>query len=351
MNFAKNKRISDVYFSGGFFHHITNEKKGKKQTVNVSFQKDGKNWYIPAIYICPKGIVADICVETDYNEYCSFIKSFTDENGEIRSDLSTTEYLFQERNNPLNHSFDARLLRNKKTILCSQMQSIVYLPDNTDDKEALRLVKHYKLNQSSCWSIYRICFPCYTKSNVTTLAIQIKAPYDFVTASKFSIAAGEKTTIIHPVTKKEYLLEAVSLTDEVFRFSNSSHTMPQHYKMLRYTLTPEPPSMDYIVRDVLNSDPIIPQNQIYEFLPDASQSLAIIGGADGPSVLFAICETKDKRIHTVCSALHFEPKENVKWKFAFTIKIQEDKTITIKGGKDELWQSWKDVLTEGSTTY
>ncbi len=351
MHLKKNRRVSDVYFSGGFFHHIANEKKGTKTSVNISFTKDGKNWFIPAYYSCPKGIVTDICVETDFGEYTSFLKGFYDADGNPRADLTDEEYRLQEQNNPLNHHFETRLLRNKKTILFNQMQAIVYVPDNIDNKEALRLVKHYKLNQNSCWSFYRVSFPCNTRNTPRSLAIKLCAVYDFITAAKFRIAPGEKTEIIHPVTKTVYALEALSLTDESFSFGDPNYKIPSHYKMLRYSLTPAPVNIDYFVRDTKNSDAIKLTDVRYDYLPAASQSVAVIGGADGPSVLFSAPKTPEKCIHTVCSALHFEPVKDVKWKFIFMIKTKEDKTITIKGSRDDVWPSWKDNSTEISTIY
>lgn len=351
MHFKKNGRVSDVYFSGGFFHHIANEKKGKKTAVNISFTKDGKKWLIPAYYSCPHGIVTDICVETDYGEYASFLKEFSDENGNPKDCLTGEEYRLQEQKNPLNHYFDARLLRNKKTIPPQQMQAVYYTPENTDNKEAVRLVKYYKLNENSCWSFYRISFPCNTRSTPSALAIKLCAVFDFVTAAKFSIAPGEKKQIIHPLTKEAHTLEALSLSDESFTFGASDTVMPSHYKMLSFTLSPEITDSDYFVRDTKSSDPIKPSDAQYDYTPEASQAIAVIGGADGPTAVFATPKSTEKRTHTVCSALHFEPPKDVMWKFIFLIKTKEDKTVTIKGGRYDLWQDLKDESALISTQY
>ena len=337
MHFIKTKSISEVYFSGGFFHHIQNEKKGQRTSVNINFTKDRKNWYIPAFYTCPKGIVFDVCVQTSYAGFKNYIANL-DTDTEIK--------------NPMEHNFNSRLIRNKKMIMCQQLQCITYTPDNTDCKEALKLVKHYKLSVDSCWSIYRLCFPCHTKSKTEILSLQILAETEFITAAMFRISEGDEIQIHHPVTGKDYTLKALSITDESFNFGNTEYTYPSHYKMLRYSLSPEPDDLGFIVRDTANSDPVKKPAAEYRLIPESSCSIGIIGGADGPDVVTAgHAPSESERAYTVCSALHFSPPDDVLWKFIFMTKTQEDRTISIKRSEKDPWQSWKDASKDHSTLY
>ncbi len=337
MHFIKTKKISEVYFSGGFFHHIQNEKKGKRTSVNINFKKDGKNWYIPAYYTCPKGIVFDVCVKTSYGSYQKYIAN-------LGTDTEIT--------NPTEHNFNSRIIRNKKMITCQQLQCIIYTPDNPDNKEALRLVKHYKLPSDCCWSIYRLTFPCNTRSQTEILSVQILAEPEFITAAMFKAVVGEEIQIHNPVTGKDYTLKALSITDESFSFSNTDYDTPSHYKMLRYTLTPEPDDLGFLIRDTANSDLVRRPVAECRSIPESSCSIGIIGGADGPEMITAGQATdEDNRAYTVCSALHFTPPADVLWKFIFMTKTQEDRTISIKRSEKDPWQNWKNASKDHSTLY
>lgn len=355
MHFRKNKRITDVYFSGSFFYHNINEKKGRKTSVNKSFIKDNQNWYIPAFYTCSKGIVLDICVETNIEEFKKFSDKWNLFNDEKNQHFTAEAYRRIEQENPLEHNFHTELIRNKKLIRNKHMQHVTFIPGNTDNKEAAKLMKLYKLPESSCWSFYRISFPCYTKSKTETLAIKIIAGNEFFEAAEFTAEKDKKTEIIHPLTGSKYTLTVESISDEISDINNHSDSnmiFPKNYKLMKFTLSPELEDGKFYIRDKKNSDsPKKIKADENRFLPESSASIVIIGGADGPTVLVFGKPREEKNVHTVCSSLHFEKQTEVLWQFKFIEKTKEDKIITLKGGKDDLWQSWKDVLTDSSVSY
>ena len=320
MNIQKNKRISDVYFSGEFFFHKANEKKGRKTTVNTDFIKDGRKWTVLSYYTCSAGLVFDICIETDFREFSEYI-----ENGG------------KNRENPLDYHFDIKLIRNKKLIDMSHMQSIEYIPGNTDNPEAEKLIKLYKLSPKNCRSFYRICFPCRAKSRIQILSLKILPINEYLKAAEFSSLTDKPVEIIHPLTKKKYELRITETADEVISFNKTDERMifPENLKIMKYTISPEPDVAGFIISDKRKSDnPEIRSD--YKYLPDSSCSIAIIGGADGPTAVFSSLTDKTPAIYSVCSSLYFGKQKEIIWVFRFIEKIKEEKIITIKGGSKNI---------------
>ena len=50
-------------------------------------------------------------------------------------------------------------------------------------------------------------------------------------------------------------------------------------------------------------------------------SIGIIGGADGPTMVFAAGQP-NARLHAACSSLHFEPTDEVQWRMVFREKYR-----------------------------
>ena len=318
MNFQKNKKVSDVYFSGEFFFHKANEKKGRKTSVNADFIKDGRSWTVLAYYTCSAGLVFDICIETDIGEFNEFI-----ENGG------------KNRENPLDYHFDIRLKRNNRKLKMSHMQSIEYIPGNADNPEAAKLVRYYKLSDKNCLSFYRICFPCRAKSKIQTLALNILPVNEYLKAAEFSSLTDHPIEIIHPLTKEKYELQITETADEIICFNKTDEGIifPDNLKIMRYTISPEPDSERFIISDKRRGDsPEIKSD--YKYLPDSSCSLAIIGGADGPTAVFSSVPQKLPSVFSVCSSLYFEKQKEIIWIFRFIEKIKEEKIITIKDRKN-----------------
>ncbi len=333
MYYQKNKKISDVYFSGDFFYHKINEKKGRKTSVYKSFSKDNKNWYIPAYYTCSKGIVLDICIETKAEDFDAFIKKWDLLNENKVEQLSPKETAKLEQENPLEHNFTSKIIKNKKTVNCCHMHSTAYIPGNTDNKEAAKLVKLYNLSDNNCWSFYRISFPCSTKGRINNLSIKITAENEFITAAEFFAENNDVIRIVHPLNGNEYTLQIKSITDEVLDFRNfpeQDTVFPEKFRILSFTLSPEINNSNFRIKDTENSDSPKKRSADCKYLPDSSAYIGIIGGADGPTVLMIGTSEEEKEIHTVCSSLYFEKQNKIKWQFDFVEKTKEDKTVLLK---------------------
>ena len=63
-----------VYYSGNFWGHDKGERRCREIVIEKSFEWEEQKWRIPSIYICPKGLVIDFCVEVPAKEVREFIK-------------------------------------------------------------------------------------------------------------------------------------------------------------------------------------------------------------------------------------------------------------------------------------
>ena len=56
--------------------------------------------------------------------------------------------------------------------------------------------------------------------------------------------------------------------------------------------------------------------------------VAIIGGADGPTVIF-LANGSTAKCRTACSSLYFEEQKNIEWRMEFQVKTMEDIVMKI----------------------
>ncbi len=94
---------------------------------------------------------------------------------------------------------------------------------------------------------------------------------------------------------------------------------------MTYIVEPELAGINFQVRDCLDNEQPKrkPHNQ---FEPQTSYdacSIAIIGGADGPTAFFT-APLQNSEQHTALSALRFEHTGNIEWKMVFREKLMED---------------------------
>ena len=56
--------------------------------------------------------------------------------------------------------------------------------------------------------------------------------------------------------------------------------------------------------------------------------IGIIGGADGQTAII-LSSRATAKLHAVCSSLHFEPVQNVEWRFVFRQKLMQDVDVKL----------------------
>lgn len=143
------------------------------------------------------------------------------------------------------------------------------------------------------------------------------------------------TQVEHPITHTEHTLtvteyEKQELTSKAF--AHEEYEFPTHHTAMSYTVEPELPNKNFQVRDCLDNDePKRRPKKPYD--PQASYdacSIAIIGGADGPTTMIISNGSSNKAApHAALSALHFEPVDDVEWKIVFREKPTDDIEVDI----------------------
>ena len=101
-----------------------------------------------------------------------------------------------------------------------------------------------------------------------------------------------------------------------------STQMPTHYAVMTYTICPELPEGAMEAVDCGSSDP--PQGQA----GNGAAVVCIIGGADGPTQILKSGQG-ERKPHIACSALHYEPVEQVQWQTVFYQKELEKKQVVL----------------------
>ncbi|MBQ7961675.1 MAG: exo-alpha-sialidase [Clostridia bacterium] len=316
-----------VTFTGGF----SNRKKGKnakKIAVDKTFERLDRAWYIPAVYLCPKGIIADILIGTEPE----MIKDFFDKWAyfSCREDSLTQEQLRElERENPLDISFRATLCVNGRKLGRSFGSAINFIPQallpdgGENSEETLKVMNHYGLDKNKAWTMHRMSFP-YTvtkKTVIKSLSIEFAEEHERVYGEKFTCGNNGKVKIINPVDSTEHELTALEITEEALSIPDfDGMKLPSHYRQMIFSL--EPDCKDFALTDTVPNDEPIPCNSDDSTHDTSASSIAIIGGADGPTAVFMTGMAKENH-HTACSSLRHNLTEHTVWQSVFRRKTAD----------------------------
>lgn len=330
-----------VYFNGNFWRHHGREHAGREIPVDTQFSWGDEKWRIPVVYVCGKGLVVDFCVGVEQERIRAFMDKYDLWRGE-RQDYDEDERDKMISEHPLNVdvSFAARI--NGKTAMQSRgcgVSWIPCLPDGMEpDREATVLVEQYGLDKSMGWSIKRATFPWATKGkprNISSLELTLSIDPAKLTGISFNTPApGESVRFIHPVTGIEHTLtvhESEKRKLDIERLDFDIMDYPTHYTLMTYTLSPELPNSAFAVRDSAKSDSPR-QREINELTLSKTQTavtIGIIGGEDGPTAILYGKASAEGKLHTACSALHFEPADTVLWQVLFYEKMRDDMKVTL----------------------
>jgi len=337
-----------VYFGEGIWHSGGKDKPGEEIPVNKQFVWNGNVFHIPSIYSCGKGLVIDFCVEVEpekIKEFLEKIEKYGDRedrwSDEIREEM--------HRTNPTDVDFMADVTVNGKALRQRNGSGFGWMPESlrpekggwANEPEIEQMMEHYGLDRTRGWSFHRTSFSWATlrKPTIKSLNLTIKARDVFMTALRFATpAAGESITITRPLTGEEYILTVQEIEDQEMdgdrmnRLHHGEYEFPTHYKTMTYTLSPDLPGNQFMVQDTKQSDQPRkkPQPNGKSGKDDfAATSIAIIGGADGPTSVFLLHNAATVKPHSACSGLRFEPVQEVKWKASFREKLCEDLEIKI----------------------
>ena len=117
MNGDAPERVEEwkVYFDGSFWGHHGRERAGREVPVQKWFSWAGRDWFVPSVYLCAKGIVIDFCMRAEASALRGFMKKWgIDPESDESINFTRDEREQMEREHPLSLGFphEPRLRRH-----------------------------------------------------------------------------------------------------------------------------------------------------------------------------------------------------------------------------------------------
>lgn len=329
-----------VYYDGSFWGHSGKDKAGEEVPVGKWFEWAGREWVIPAVYVCAKGLVMDFCMRAEPEKIRAFLDHWQlDPETEQDREFTQEEQMQIDLDNPLSFDIRPEVVVNGRRLTASHGSGICYIPGmrREFDRQQERVVGHYHLDPEQGWTISRWSFPWVTsrKPAIRELSVTMRQERRNIPGPHFTAnQPGDTFTFDCPVTGQRHTLTVQDVqADEVpsKRDFMPGMEFPTHYRMMRYTITPELPDGAVQVFDCAESDqprriePVPPENP---YQPQATNccSIGIIGGADGPTAIM-VGVPEQGNVQAACSSLHFEPVEQIEWRLVFREEPCGERTV------------------------
>lgn len=332
-----------VYFDGNFWGHRGRSRAGKEIPVKKQFFWYDALWHIPAIYVCAKGLVIDFCIEVEPERIHSYIKKWNLDQDEEGSSFTKEERQQCASEHPLMFQFTSEVTLKRKLLHQRHSCGIIYIPEwkeTSDFFDSEQVLEHYGLDKAKAWSIHRVAYPWATrkKPEMAPMRLLLSASPETFSSRPFQTPrAGQSVSVLHPLTKKEYILTAEKVSQSKLslqHFLSDEMEYPEYYLEMTYRLSPDLSKEYFQVRDCKDSESPRRKRTDELEMPKASSSasVSVIGGADGPTSIFlagTLNKTVESGQQTACSALHFAPVSHVEWQIDFKERMYEDITIEL----------------------
>lgn len=314
-----------VFYQGSLYGHFGRDRAGKEIAVNKSFTWGGEEWLVPSVYVCGKGLVADMFKKVSIESFREFIEKFgLDENSDCDG-FSDEQQAEIEAENPLNSDIFASIQfggRKSDMEFSSSDCWNPLFPDSGDAAEAL--LDRYGLDKSFCWLAVRMSIPWRGRKpkKSDSLTLQLRAEKIPVPGAHFKAnRPGDKTEFINPVTGKTHILTVTDIKRQsLAQLPHIGKDEPKFFTLLRVGISPEISKDALLITDCAEGDRT-PKGA----LSRNASAIGIIGGADGPTVITSEYESG----HTACSSMHFEPEYEPDWCMVFYNKPKEDIEIEL----------------------
>ena len=312
-----------VYWNSDFGEHRGNDKSGKELDVGKELEWNGDYWYIPALYLCGKGLVIDICHRipaqkvADFEKFVESVPHFDSE-----TCCNPLDQMRIDAHDPFCQTIEPAATANGKALEWCSSSGIQWHPNTAGDPFETTIMSRYKLDRTQYWQIWRCSFSWATKRRPTslnrlTLTLQ-ESPKELPGEPLCPTQAGQQFTLTDPNTGSQHTLTVCELENRTTSFSDDEYEYPKNYTLLTYTLKPESERSTFVLRDCCEGDR--PRKNTFAPNPAEADSssaafvIGIIGGADGPTVITCgIPDEPDSSLHGTCSSLYFETPEQINW--------------------------------------
>ncbi|MBS6196582.1 MAG: hypothetical protein KH828_13520 [Clostridiales bacterium] len=328
-----------VCFEKSFWGNRGHGCAGKEISIGKSFLWDKEEWLVLSAYVCKAGLVLDICKKIPERRIQEFIEKWNLSAEDDDSRFSEDIRIQIENDNPLNTQFRTKLTVNGTHLQRSCAYGTTWNPCLKEKGESEKnIIEHYGLDPSFGWSIHRISFPWKTKKqpeSIETLELFAEQEMQEIPGPHFRVKGkGDSFSFTHPITGTDYTLTVQQYEPQKQDFKQErykKYEFPSHYYLMGYTLSPELSDDHFFMADCVKSDPPV-EKKFQEDEGRVKKNLAvaaIIGGADGPTVITLVGKKEKQPMHMACSALHFQKAEDVEWRIVFREKNREDITVRL----------------------
>ena len=330
-----------VYFDGGFYDRRGTGRAGTEVKVKKDFSWNGHEWYIPAVYVCGKGLVMDVCIKVEPEVISAYYEKWGLAEGRLET-LSKEEQRLAWQENPLDVEFQLKLQINSRLQENWSGSGANWVPERClfgemeNTEEAMEFVEHYDLDKTKGWAFHRVSIPWGTKTKpmLRTLLLQLEPRRVPVPGPRFiTPKVGESISFLHPIKGTTHNLTVHEFQRARFpseRLSEEEYEFPENYYQMIYTIQPDIPTKEYTVKDVCDNDtPKRKESSPYS----GAASIGIIGGGCGPTAVFIAEKGTTEMARVTCSAFRFEPAETVEWEMIFHRKPCENLQVELLKGK------------------
>ncbi|MBE6955398.1 MAG: hypothetical protein E7449_05740 [Ruminococcaceae bacterium] len=314
-----------VFFHGNFWGHHGDEPAGEERTLNAHFSWGGRNWFVPAVYVCSSGLVLDLCARVETEDIRAFLEKWNLSLDTREESFSQEELEQIQIENPLHIDLAPTIRCNGKTLRANHSSGFGFNPiwadEMTSRRECTLVMEHYGLDTSCGWSIRRACFGWEEPEAIETLELNMIQQRVQIPGPRFTAQAGEQIGFTHPVTGIQHCIQVHSLERQTLdqaHFGDDESVYPNHFVLMEYSVFPPLSPQELSVLDCAPSDS--PRGE------KGAVSVGVIAGAHGPVALLP-ADQQDHR--AACSALRFAPQEQVGWRLAFHGKFLEDQKVIL----------------------
>ena len=299
MNAAAPVRAEEwkVTYDGGFWRNEGNA--GIEIPIQKSFCWGEEKWYIPAVYICDKGLVIDYCKQADPVQVKAFIDKW-DLLNEGNNHYTKEQQEQIEREHPLHTSFKGRVTLNGYKLQSDHSCGLPWIPESCladglrRETEAIQIMEHYGLDVSLAWYMQRSSYRWGEVNglDIQSLTVRMERQRENIAGQHFQTpTVGESISLTHPMTGKIYTLtvhevEQQELPERAFHDPNMEY--PSHYLAMSYSLEPDISGRGFMIQDCTEGDrPRQKKRDPDEFAPVAfcnAAVIGVIGGADASEI-------------------------------------------------------------------
>ena len=308
-----------VFYQGSLYGHFGRDRAGKEIEINKSFLWGGENWLVPSVYVCGKGLVADILKSVSVEDFRAFAEKFGLDEADDPKNFSPQRLAEAEAENPLGGEIFITAKINDRESSMEFSSSDCWNPLFPDGGDSEKLLEKYGLDKSFCWQITRVSIPWRSRKpkKISSLSLCLRADRLRVSEVHFKAERpGDRTEFTNPATGKTHILTVTDIKRQsLAQFPHIGKDEPKFFTLLRVGISPEISKDALLITDCAKGD-----RTHKGALPRNTSAIGIIGGADGPTVITSEYESG----HTACSSMHFEPEYEPDWCMTFYDKPRED---------------------------